>query len=125
MRRYVDFLVTDYDLFDEAFRDFALVVNWDGRPSRVEGVCFRENVIGGKLVHFEEIDFRLELWKFGGELVQPLLGWFVKLAKPLGRDLAIQIESVCAAHFLSDFLNLPFVGNKQSFFLGEVFVGCL
>src|SRR5205814_6699333 len=83
----VNFIITDGDFFNETFDDFAFLVGCQRRPTVVKTVGFVSDVISGKLVYFQEIDFSLQFWQFRIELVQAFLGWLVELAESLRRDL--------------------------------------
>jgi hypothetical protein len=61
---YVDFTVTNYDLFHETFHDLALLLRGQLGPSVIEGAGFMQDIVGRQLVDFKEIHLGLEFRKF-------------------------------------------------------------
>jgi len=52
-----------------------------------------EHIIGGKLVHPQEVHLGLELGQFGHKLVQLLFGWLIEVSEALGGNLAVKITT--------------------------------
>ena len=119
---YVDVFFADDDLFGDAFDDSALFGWGEGGPAFVEVGCFCGYFIGGKLVHFQGVEFPLQFAQFGSEGAFLVFQGTIELAETFRGDLVTLVELVDLAHFRADLFEGARMGRQTLPLLGEVLV---
>jgi hypothetical protein len=105
---YVDILLSDYDPIRDALHDAALLFPVESGPTAVEILRLCEDLVGRKMIDFQQVDFRLEPRHFFIKLGLPFLERLVELAEPRWVQLAIQIQPVNLLNLLANARLFPF-----------------